>query len=174
MAGDAERRASRDCCDADRFSEEREARSMADAIRLVDYFYVTLSDRPGEGARALGVLREAGVHLNAFHAFPAGRRAQLDFVPSDPSAFKAAAKMAKWKITEPKKARARAIRALDPSRGARPKCARSEKVCASPPGPSHAWPSTTSRSSSTEAVHADALNGAAWLGGSRRHREEAV
>jgi hypothetical protein len=77
---------------------------MADAIRLVDYFYITLSDRPGEGARALAVLREAGVHLNAFHAFPAGRRAQLDFVPSDPGAFKAAAKMAKWKLTGPKKA----------------------------------------------------------------------
>ncbi len=77
---------------------------MADTIRVVDYFYIELSDRPGEGARALGVLREAGVHLNAFHGFPAGRRAQLDFVPSDPGAFKAAARMAKWKVTGPKKA----------------------------------------------------------------------
>src|SRR5215471_8422731 len=77
---------------------------MADTIRLVDYFYIQLSDRPGEGARALGVLKEAGVHLNAFHAFPEDRRAQVDFVPSDPGAFKAAAKMAKWKITGPKKA----------------------------------------------------------------------
>lgn len=77
---------------------------MADMIRLIDYFYVTVSDRPGEGARALSVLREAGIHLNAFHAFPAGRRAQLDFVPSDPAGFKAAAKMAKWKLTGPKKA----------------------------------------------------------------------
>jgi len=77
---------------------------MADVIRLVDYFYITIDDRPGEGSRALNVLREAGVHLNAFHAFPTGRRAQLDFVPSDPTAFKAAAKMAKWKITGPEKA----------------------------------------------------------------------
>jgi hypothetical protein len=77
---------------------------MADAIRLVDYFYITMSDRPGEGARALSVLKDAGVHLNALHAFPAGRRVQVDFVPSDPTAFKAAAKMAKWKITGPKKA----------------------------------------------------------------------
>jgi hypothetical protein len=76
---------------------------MADTVRLVDYFYIELSDRPGEGARALGALREAGVHLIAFHGFPAGRRSQLDFVPSDPAAFKAAAKMAKWKITGPKK-----------------------------------------------------------------------
>jgi hypothetical protein len=77
---------------------------VADAIRLVDYFYIELSDRPGEGARALSVLQEAGVNLIAVHAFPAGRRAQVDFVPSDPAAFKAAAKMAKWKITGPKKA----------------------------------------------------------------------
>jgi hypothetical protein len=77
---------------------------MADTIRQVDYFYIALSDRPGEGARALKALQEAGVHLRALHAFPAGRRAQVDFVPSDPAAFKAAAKMAKWKITGPKKA----------------------------------------------------------------------
>src|SRR5690242_18663377 len=77
---------------------------MADTIRVVDYFYIELSDRPGEGASALCVLKEAGVNLTAFHAFPAGRRAQLDFVPVDPGAFKAAAKMAKWKVSGPKKA----------------------------------------------------------------------
>jgi hypothetical protein len=77
---------------------------MADTIRLVDYFYIELSDRPGQGARALDVLQGAGVHLNAIHAFPAGRRTQVDLVPSDPGAFKAAAKMAKWKVTGPKKA----------------------------------------------------------------------
>jgi hypothetical protein len=77
---------------------------MADAIRLVDYFYIRLSDRPGEGARTLGVLNEAGINLEAVHAFPESRRVQVDFVPSDPGAFKAAAKMAKWKITGPKKA----------------------------------------------------------------------
>ena len=36
-------------------------------------------------------------------ASPKGRRAQLDFVPSDPAAFKAAARAAKWKIIGPKK-----------------------------------------------------------------------
>jgi hypothetical protein len=77
---------------------------MADTIRLVDYFYIEMSDRPGEGARAMGVLKEAGVHLNALHAFPAGRRTQVDFVLSDPAALKSAAKMAKWKLTGPKKA----------------------------------------------------------------------
>lgn len=75
---------------------------MADTIRLLDYFYIETGDRPGEGARALSMLRDAGVHLLAFHGFPKGRRAQLDFVSSDPAAFKAARK-ARWKIIGPKK-----------------------------------------------------------------------
>ncbi len=76
---------------------------MANTIRLVDYFYIETNDRPGEGARALSMLKDVGVHLLAFHGFPKGRRAQLDFVPSDPAAFKAAARSARWKITGPKK-----------------------------------------------------------------------
>ncbi len=77
---------------------------MPDTIRLVDYFYVETSDKPGEGARVLSHLRDAGVNLDAFHGFPRGRRAQLVFVPSDPAALKAAAKQAKWKVVGPKKA----------------------------------------------------------------------
>jgi len=76
---------------------------MADTIRLVDYFYIETGDRPGEGAQALSKLKDAGVHLLAFTGFPKGRRAQLDFVPSDPAAFKAAARRARWKIIGPKK-----------------------------------------------------------------------
>jgi hypothetical protein len=79
-------------------------KQVADTIRLIEYFYIEVSDRPGEGAGVLGVLKEAGVNLVAFHAFPAGRRAQLDFVPLDSGAFKAAARMARWKVTGPKKA----------------------------------------------------------------------
>ena len=77
---------------------------MADSIRLVDYFYITVSDRPGEGVRALRTLKDAGVNLVAVHAFPAARRAQVDLVPSDAAALKAAATRAKWKLTGPKKA----------------------------------------------------------------------
>lgn len=77
---------------------------MPDVVRLVDYFYVVTGDRPGEGARALAHLRDAGVNLFAFHGFPAGRRAQLDFVPADPAAFRKAARAAGWKVTGPKKA----------------------------------------------------------------------
>lgn len=77
---------------------------MPDVIRLCDYFYLECGDKPGEAARALTTLKDARVHLIAFHGFPSGRRAQLDFVPSDPVAFKACAKQAGWKVVGPKKA----------------------------------------------------------------------
>jgi hypothetical protein len=54
-------------------------------------------NKPGEGARILGDLAGAGVNLLAFTGFPSGRRAQIDFIPEDVAAFKAAAKNAKLK-----------------------------------------------------------------------------
>ena len=71
--------------------------------RIADYFYISVPETPGEGARVLGTLRDAGVNLIAVSGFPAGRRAQIDFVPEDPGAFRAAAKKAGWKTTGPKK-----------------------------------------------------------------------
>jgi hypothetical protein len=76
---------------------------MADTIRVVEYFYVAASNKPGEAARVLNTLKEAGVNLLAFSGFPQGRRAQLDFIPADPAAFKQAAKRAKWKVVGPKR-----------------------------------------------------------------------
>jgi hypothetical protein len=75
---------------------------MAERVRKIQYFYVSTPDTPGEGARALQMLREAGVNLLAFSGFPAGKRAQLDFVPEDAAAFRAVARKAKWKVTGPK------------------------------------------------------------------------
>lgn len=77
---------------------------MADSIRRVEYFYLMVPDKPGEGARALDVLRNAGVNLLAYSGFPEGRRAQLDFVPADPAAFRQVAKQEKWKVKGPKRA----------------------------------------------------------------------
>jgi len=76
---------------------------MAETIRVVEYFYITAANKPGEGARALSVLKEAGINLLAFSGFPQGRRAQLDFVPADTAAFKQAAKRAKWTVVGPKR-----------------------------------------------------------------------
>ena len=77
---------------------------MPDTIRTVDYFYVTVPDKPGEGARVLAALRHAGVSLLAYSGVPAGRRSQLDFVPADAAAFRAAARSLKLKVTGPKRA----------------------------------------------------------------------
>jgi hypothetical protein len=42
------------------------------------------------------------VNLLAFSGFPHGRRAQIDFIPADPAAFRAAARKAKLKLVGPK------------------------------------------------------------------------
>jgi hypothetical protein len=76
---------------------------MASNVRIAEYFYIDVPERPGEGARVLGTLRDAGVNLIAFSGFPAGRRAQVDFVPENAAAFRAAARKAGWKVTGPKK-----------------------------------------------------------------------
>jgi hypothetical protein len=76
---------------------------MAETVRAADYFYVTVPDRPGEGARILGELKSAGINLMAYSGFPSGRGAQLDVVPTDPAAFKAVARQKKWKVKGPKR-----------------------------------------------------------------------
>jgi len=73
-----------------------------DTIRKAEYYYVTIADKPGEGERLFGALRNAGVNLLAVHAFPSARRSQIDLVPSDAAAFLAAAKAAKLKVSKPK------------------------------------------------------------------------
>lgn len=76
---------------------------MTDTIRLVDYFYVLVPDKAGEGVAILQHLRDEGVNLLAFSGFPEARKAQLDFVPADPAAFKAAARKMRLKLVGPKK-----------------------------------------------------------------------
>lgn len=80
----------------------KEGKTMADEIQRVQYFYTEVPDKPGEGARVLNALKGEGVNLLAYAAFPKGRRAQIDFIPTDQAAFKAAAKKAKIKLVGPK------------------------------------------------------------------------
>lgn len=77
---------------------------MAETVRIMDYYYLMVPDKPGEGARILDELRGAGVNLVAYSGFPSGRGAQLDFVPADSATFKAVAKQKKWKVKGPKRA----------------------------------------------------------------------
>jgi hypothetical protein len=68
----------------------------------VQYFYTEVPDKPGEGARLLNALKEAGVNLLAYSGFPKGRRAQLDFIPADVAVFRTAARKAKLTLVGPK------------------------------------------------------------------------
>ncbi len=76
---------------------------MEKTIRVVEYFYAMVPNKPGEAARMLNTLKDAGVNLLAFSGFPERRRSQLDFIPADAAAFKQAARQAKWKTVGPKK-----------------------------------------------------------------------
>jgi hypothetical protein len=76
---------------------------MPDTIRQIDYFYMLVPHKPGEAARALHALKDAGVNLIAFSGFPEGRRGQLDFIPADVGSFKSVAKANKWKLVGPKR-----------------------------------------------------------------------
>ncbi len=77
---------------------------MAEKIQTVDYYYVTSADKPGEGAEVLSVFRDARVNLLAVHAFPQGRRIQVDIGPRNTAAFLRAARKAKLKLSGRKKA----------------------------------------------------------------------
>ena len=68
---------------------------MPEKIRRVDYYYFLVEDKPGEGARLLGQLKDARVNLLSFTAFPGGGgKAQLTVVPEKPDGFTATAKSA--------------------------------------------------------------------------------
>jgi hypothetical protein len=73
---------------------------MADQIRKVSYFSIEKPDKPGEGAHLLKMLKESGVNLLAFTAFPSGRKAQMDLVPEDTEALKTAAEKMGLSLSE--------------------------------------------------------------------------
>jgi prephenate dehydratase len=82
---------------------------MAFSVRSVAYYYVTVPNEAGTGARALSTFQEAGVNLLAVHAFPVGRlpvarRTQIDLVPEDGAALRRAARKAKLRLSPRKKA----------------------------------------------------------------------
>ena len=76
---------------------------MPDTVRRVDYYYATVPDKPGEAARILQAIHQAGINLLGFSGFPSGaRRSQLDFIPEDPAAFARTAKAARLKLSRKK------------------------------------------------------------------------
>ncbi len=75
---------------------------MADLIKRISYFSMDVANKPGEGARILRMLSNAGINLLAFTGFPQGRRAQIDLVPENTALFRRALARTKLKV-RPKK-----------------------------------------------------------------------
>jgi hypothetical protein len=76
---------------------------MPDEIKRIDYYYASVPDKPGEGARILAALRDAGVNLIGVSAFPHGaRRSQLDLIPEDGATFAQAVRAAGLKLSTKK------------------------------------------------------------------------
>jgi prephenate dehydratase len=68
---------------------------MADTVRKVDYFSLSVPDVPGQTFKVLATLVSAGINLLACTGFPRGRRAQIDVVPDDTRKFNVAVRKAK-------------------------------------------------------------------------------
>ena len=78
---------------------------MAEKVKIIEYFYATVNDRPGEGRRLLEHLSEKGVNLIAFNAFPIGIEiSQLNLYPSNPEQLQSAAADANIDLIGPKQA----------------------------------------------------------------------
>jgi hypothetical protein len=78
---------------------------MADTVRGVEYYYVTVPDAPGEGQRILSALKDGGVTLLAYLGFPlGGGQSQIDLVPEDPGLLSDTARQAGLELSEEKRA----------------------------------------------------------------------
>jgi hypothetical protein len=73
---------------------------MKTSISKVDHFSATIPNRVGEGARVLGVLRDAGVNFTAIWAYPLKPgKAQVEMIPQSSAELKKAAKKAGLKLS---------------------------------------------------------------------------
>lgn len=77
---------------------------MPDRVRKVSYCYPIVPNRPGQGARILGALAEAGVNLLAYSGFPVGGgRSQLDLVVENLGPLRRVARREGWRLSRVKK-----------------------------------------------------------------------
>jgi len=75
-----------------------------DRVKKVNYCYVTVPSRAGNGAKVLAELKNAGVNLVAFTGFPTKKgKAQLDIVADDMAAVRRLAKKHGWRLSKTKK-----------------------------------------------------------------------
>ncbi|MCC7485526.1 MAG: hypothetical protein IT529_11130 [Burkholderiales bacterium] len=71
-------------------------------VRRTAYFSMKVPHRPGQAGRMLNALAAHGVNLAAFTGFPAGGRAQVDFVPYNPKKFLEAARKLGYRVNPAK------------------------------------------------------------------------
>jgi hypothetical protein len=77
---------------------------MADRVRRVNYAYVKVPNRPGQGARITDQLRQAEVNLLAYTAFPTrAGRAQVDLIAEDLGAIRRIARRNGWRLSDARK-----------------------------------------------------------------------
>jgi hypothetical protein len=76
---------------------------MADSVRKVQYAYVMVPNRPGQGARMLLELKNSGVDLVAYSGFPGKKGSQIDLVTRDMTGLKRVARQNGWKLSKMKK-----------------------------------------------------------------------
>ena len=78
---------------------------MANHIRIIDYYYTTVQDQPGEAYRLLNQLAGQGINLLAFTAIPMGpTRTQLALFPEQGAKLEALAKGAGMALDGPHRA----------------------------------------------------------------------
>jgi hypothetical protein len=78
---------------------------MSLQVRAVEYYYVTVQDRPGQAAELLKLLSEGGVELLAFSIVPTGpTHTQLMLFPAASSQLLATTQRAQLQLTGPQHA----------------------------------------------------------------------
>ena len=77
---------------------------MAYRVRKVNYCYVKMSSRAGQGIKVLNALRDAGVNLLAFSGFPVkAGKSQIDLVSDNIAGIRKVAKANDWNLSKTKK-----------------------------------------------------------------------
>jgi hypothetical protein len=77
---------------------------VADRVLRINYAYVKVPNRPGQGARITDQVRQAGVNLLAYTAFPTrAGKAQVDLIAEDLGAIRRIARRNGWRLSDSKK-----------------------------------------------------------------------
>ena len=77
---------------------------MAYKVKKVNYCYVKIASRAGQGVKILSALKDAGVNLQAFSGFPiGGGKSQVDMVSDNMSGIRKVAKAQGWRLSKTKK-----------------------------------------------------------------------